>query len=188
MKKTIKFIASYLLLFVVGAFSANAEWSKETRKEFNKSNDYRIILDMSETNYEGMDSIGFVEYHAAKNKMTASDFGVILKYIDAEIAKQLSNKTQKKCTTTANSNSVIYIQLDEITGKAGLKATVNTYVGTPENGTTFKVKVDDGRWNKFDVLLQENCEELAKKISKHLGKSKNSVRLGGRDEYDSIYL
>lgn len=58
---------------------------------------------------------------------------------------------------------------------------------TPENGTTFKVQVGDGRWNKFDVLLQENCEDLAKKISKRLGQSKNSIRLGNPDVYDSIY-
>lgn len=69
-----------------------------------------------------------------------------------------------------------------------IKIIATCLVMTPENGTTFIVKVEDERRNKFDVLFQENCEELAKKISKHLGKLKNSVRLGGRDEYDSIYL
>lgn len=186
MNTKLKYIVSFFAL-VIGVLCANAEWSKETRKEFNKSKEYRVIVDMSKTDYEGMGSIGFVEYHAAKNKMTPSDFAVILKHIDDELAKSIANKTDKKCTTTANTNCIIYIQIDEITGKAGLKATVTTYVDTPENGTTFKVQVGDGRWNKFDVLLQENCEGLAKKISKRLGKSKNSIRLGGPDVYDSIY-
>lgn len=187
MNKLLKLILTCFFVFVVSAFSANAEWSKDTRKEFNKSKEYKVIVDMGETNYEGMDSIGFVEYHAAKNKMNPSDFSVILKHIDDEIAKNIAQKTAKKCTTSMNSHCIIYILIDEITGKAGLKATVTTYVDTPENGTTFKVQVGDGRWNKFDVLLQENCEELAKKISKRLGKSKNGIRLGGPDTYDSIY-
>lgn len=186
MNTTLKYIICVFSL-VIGVLGANAEWSKETRKEYNKSKEYRVIVDINEINYEGMDSIGFVEYHAAKNKMTPSDFAVILKHIDDEIAKNIARKTGKKCTTTANTNCIIFIKIDEITGKAGLKATVTTYVDTPENGTTFKVQVGDGRWNKFDVLLQENCEDLAKKISKRLGQSKNSIRLGGPDVYDSIY-
>lgn len=187
MKKQLKYLLTCLVAFVVSSFSANAEWSKETRKEFNKSKEYKVIVDMGETNYEGIDSIGFVEYHAAKNQMTPSDFSVILKHVDDEIAKNIAKKTAKKCTTSVDSNCIIYIHIDEITGKAGLKATVTTYVNTQENGTTFKVQVGDGRWNKFDVLLQENCEELAKKISKRLGKSKNGIRLGSPDTYDSIY-
>lgn len=187
MNKPIKFILICLFTFVVGAFSANAEWSKETRKEFSKSKEYKVIVDMSKTNYEGMDSIGFVEYYAAKNKMTPSDFAVILRHIGDEIAKNIANRTDKKCTTSVNTNYIIYIHIDEITGKAGLKATVTTYVDNPENGTSFKVQVGDGRWNKFDVFLQENCEELAKKISKRLGKSKDKIRLSSPDIYDSIY-
>lgn len=187
MNKQLRLIFVCLFTFVVSAFSANAEWSKETRKAFSKSKEYKVIVDMSESNYEGMDSIGFVEYHAAKNKMTSSDFAIILKHIDDEIAKNIANKTDKKCTTSVNTNCIIYIHIDEITGKAGLKATITTYVDTPENGSTFKVQVGNGRWNKFDVLLQENCEELAKKISKRLGKSKDKIRLGGSDMYDSIY-
>ncbi len=187
MNKQLKLMLTCLFAFVVSAFSANAEWSKDTRKEFTKSKEYKVIVDMRETNYEGMDSIGFVEYHAAKNKMTPSDFSVILKHLDDEIAKNIANKTYKKCTTSVITNCIIYIHIDKITGKAGLKATVTTYVDTPENGTTFKVQVGDGRWNKFDVLLQENCEELAKKISKRLGKSKDKIRLSGSDMYDSIY-
>lgn len=95
MNTMLKYIICVFAL-VIGVLEANAEWPKGTRKEFNKSKGYRVVIDMNETNYEGMDSIGFVEYNAAKNKMTSSDFAVILKHIDDEIAKHIAKKTGEK--------------------------------------------------------------------------------------------
>lgn len=83
----------------------------------------------------------------------------------------------------------MYIHLDEISEKAGMKVSVTTYVDTPDNGQTFRFKVNDGRWNKFDVLLQENAKTLAKKIADNAGFKKKSVLTNTHrvSDYDPIY-
>ena len=70
-----------------------------------------------------------------------------------------------------------------------MKISVTTYVDTPDNGQTFRFKVNDGRWNKFDVLLQENAKTLAKKIADNAGFKTKSVLTSPRraSDYDPIY-
>lgn len=166
-----------------------AEWNKDTRKEFSKATEYRYIFSMDGTDYCGMDSVGFVEYNAAKNNMTTENYAVILKYIGAELKKSLKEETRKQFSESSPSQYVVYIHLDEISEKAGMKVSVTTYVDTPDNGQTFRFKVNDGRWNKFDVLLQENAKTLAKKIADNAGFKKKSVLTNTRrvSDYDPIY-
>lgn len=181
---TLLLILSGLIICV----SVNAEWKKEDKKSFSSTTEYQYIFDMANTNYNGMDSISFVEYNAAKANTTPENYAVILKYLGSEIKKNLTECTHKKFTNNRDCPYVVYIHLDEITEKAGMKVTVNTYVDNPDNGQIYKLKVEDGRWNKFDILLQENAKELAKKISSK-GEFKKSVIKSVRHDYvDDIYL
>lgn len=99
---------------------------------------------------------------------------VIIKYIGPEIFKTLSQKTKKTYSPTSEAPCKISIRLDELTGKAGMKVSVELSISTEKNTYvySFKESVSDGRWNRFDVLLQENCEELAKKINRRIKGSK----------------
>lgn len=182
--------ALYMLIaaFSLVSLPSFAEWDKETKKEFSKAGEYRYSFDMEGTDYCGMDSISFVEYNAAKNNMTPENFGVILKYLGTEIKKSLEEETHKRFAENCTSKYAIHIHLDEITEKAGMKVTVSTYADTPENGQTYIIKVKDGRWNKFDILLQENAESLAKKIKDAAGLKKNSFLSSQVDnKYDPLY-
>lgn len=186
MRKTYKYIL-LLISFLIG-FNIYAKFTKEEKKEYFKSEEYRFVFDMQGTNYFDMDSIDFVEYYSAKNNMTPENFSVVLKYIGKEIEKELNNITHKKISQSSNNDCVIYIHLDEITPNAGMKVTVKTYIKDPAHGETYNLKIKDGRWNKFDVLLQENCKELAKKINNETGLKTRSVRPDLRDKYeDPIY-
>lgn len=179
-----------LLAISFGAsFPLFAEWNKEAKKEFSKATEYRYIFSMEGTDYCGMDSVDFVEYNAAKNNMTPENYVVILKYIGSELKKSLKEETHKQFSENSSSRYVVYIHLDEISEKAGMKISVTTYVDTPENGQIFRFKVNDGRWNKFDVLLQENAKILAKKIAGNAGFKKKSVLTSPhRDsDYDPLY-
>ena len=183
--------ALYLLLAIsiLVVFPLYAEWNKATKKEFSKTTEYRYIFSMDGTDYCGMDSVSFVEYNAAKNNMTPENYAVILKYIGTELKKSLKEETHKQFSESSSSQCVVYIHLDEMSEKAGMKISVTTYVDTPDNGQTFRFKVNDGRWNKFDVLLQENAKTLAKKIADNAGFKKKSVLTSPRkdSDYDPLY-
>lgn len=187
MKSKVLYLLLAISIFV--SLPSYAEWNKDTKKEFSKATEYRYIFSMDGTDYCGMDSVGFVEYNAAKNNMTPENYAVILKYIGTELKKSLKEETHKQFSESLSSKYVVYIHLDEITEKAGMKISVTTYVDTPENGQTFRFKVNDGRWNKFDVLLQENAKTLAKKIADNAGFKKKSVLTSPRraSDYDPIY-
>ncbi|MDE5628690.1 MAG: hypothetical protein K2I69_03925 [Muribaculaceae bacterium] len=156
---------SLLAISVLLPLPSFAEWDNDTMIEFSKAKEYRYIFSMDGTDYCGMDSVDFVEYSAAKNNTTPEDYSFFLKYIGYELKKSLKEETNKQFSESSSSKYMIYIHLDEITAKAGMKISVTTYVDTPENGQTFRFKVNDGRWNKFGVLLQENAKTLAEKIA-----------------------
>lgn len=183
-------LMSLLLILsgLIATISVSAEWKKDDKKSFTSATEYRYVFDMTNTNYNGMDSISFVEYNAAKANTTPENYAVILKYLGTEIKKELSEATHKKFTDNPDCPYVVYVHLDEITEKAGMKVTVNTYVNYPENGQIYKLKVGDGRWNKFDILLQENAKEIAKKISGNGEFKKSAIKSVRHGYVDDIYL
>lgn len=184
-----KILYILLSISVLVALPSYAEWNKDTKKEFSKATEYRYIFSMDDTDYCGMDSVDFVEYNAAKNNITPENYAVILKYIGTELKKSLKEETHKQFSESSSSQYVVYIHLDEISEKAGMKISVTTYVDTPNNGQIFRFKVNDGRWNKFDVLLQENAKTLARKIADNAGFKKKSVLTSPRkdSDYDPLY-
>lgn len=168
-------------------FSVFGEWTNEDRYAFRDTDEYRVVFDMNDTNYESMDSTSFVEYYSAKNEMTHERFGTIVKYIGSELCKHLSKHSKKKFSLNSDSKYIVYIHLDEITGKAGMRVTVNNYITPSDNIFSFTATVSDGRWNKFDKLVEENCEKLAKSILKERDIPYRSVKLGHRNTFGSIY-
>ena len=143
---------------------------------------------MKGTDYEGMDSISFVEYNSAKSEINPERFGMILKYIGPEICKSLSKRSKKKFALNSDSKYVVNIHLDAITGKAGMTMTVSNYVDSPEKSVSFTVEIEDGRWNSFDRLMEENCEKMSKKILKIREVPYRSVKHGQRSTFASLYF
>lgn len=161
-----RFLTSlFLLSGLLMSVSVSAKWDKEDEVLFAHSPQYRYVFDMDGTDYNGTDSISFVEYTAVKEKIKPEELAVFLKYLGAEVKKGVLSGTAKKLVVNPDCEYVVNIHLDYITDKAGMRVTVNTYVGKPENGKIYTLKVDDGRWNKIDVLLRENAMELGKKIA-----------------------
>lgn len=186
MIKTFKVIFVFALLSLIH-FSVFGEWTSEDRYAFRDAEEYRVIFDMSSTNYESMDSTSFVEYYAAKNGMTTERFGTIVKYIGSELCKNLSKRSKKKFSLNSDSKYIVHIHLDEITGKGGMKVTVHNSITHNGEALAFTASVNDGRWNKFDKLVEENCEKLAKTILKERDIPYRSVKLGNRNTFGSIY-
>ncbi len=163
-----------LSIMVLVSFPAFGKWTKRHGVAFNKETEYKVEFIADSVYCEGMSLPDFMEYTAAKNDMTADQMAVIIKYIGPEIFKTLSQKTKKTYSPTSEAPCKISIRLDELTGKAGMKVSVELSISTEKNTYvySFKESVSDGRWNRFDVLLQENCEELAKKINRRIKGSK----------------
>jgi len=176
-----------LSILACGSISALAEWTVKDRISFQSAKEYHVIFDVNGTNYEDMDSVSFIEYYAAKNEMPPERLGTIVKYIGPEICKNLSKRSKKTFSLTSDSKYIVYIHLDKITGKAGMSISVNNYIDREENGFSFTVSIDDGRWNEFDKLLEENCEKLAKKILEGREISYRSVKCKSRSTFDSLY-
>lgn len=163
-----------LLIMLLVSFPTFAKWTKRHGVAFNKETEYKVEFVADSMYCEGMSLPDFMEYTAAKNDMTVDQMAVVIKYIGPEIFKNLSRKTKKTYSPTSESPCEILIRLDELTGKAGMKVSVELSIHS-ENNTyvySFKESVSDGRWNRFDVLLQENCENLANKINKRIKDSK----------------
>ena len=184
---SIRNILTALILCI--SITAYAEWDKNTRKEFANATDYSLKFDWSQTNYNGMDSVDFVQYYAAKFNMDPKNLAIVLDYIPQRLTSAIGKKFGKKASITFNGNSryCILIELTEITEKAGLKAKVTRYVDSPSNGEVFYVKVSDGRWNSFDELLEENIEELAKKIAKQSSKAGKESPFKPSNSFDPLY-
>ena len=186
MRNSFKVVFVFCMLSLIH-LSVFGEWTNEERYAFRDAEEYCVIFDMNDTNYENMDSISFVEYYAAKNGTTSERFGTIVKYIGSELCKSLSNRAKKKFSLNSDSKYIVHIHLDEITGKGGMKVTVHNFI-TPNGETfTFTSSVNDGRWNKFDKLVEENCDKLAKTILKERDIPYRSVKLGNRNSFGSIY-
>lgn len=155
-----------ILLGLTMCFQAEGKWLKGHGKLFNDENEYKVIIEEDQLKYDGLSQEEFIEYYAAKNDMTPNQLGVFLKFIGKDLIKSLSTKSKKIFSTDSESIYVIKIRLEEITGKAGMKANIEISICSPQTiySYSFPVEVEDGRWNRFDVLLQENIEKMADKI------------------------
>ena len=80
MRNSFKVVFVFCMLSLIH-LSVFGEWTNEERYAFRDAEEYCVIFDMNDTNYENMDSISFVEYYAAKNGTTSERFGTIVKYI-----------------------------------------------------------------------------------------------------------
>ena len=162
--KFMRYLLTALILWI--CVTAYAEEPEKARPVFWKASDYSLKIDRSKTNYNGMDSVNFVRYYAAKFNMEPKNLSVFLDFIPQRLASAMAKKLGKRATISFNGNSRygFIVELTEITEKAGLKAKVIRYVDQPSNGEVVDVEVPDGRWNSFDVLLEENIEELAEQI------------------------
>lgn len=158
--------ALLLVCIIISIIPSYSKWTKKEGKEFNNATEYRVILETDSTLYGNMEKEEFLEYISYKNGMTPKQLGLSLKYMDSEICKYMESKNQKIYSKNSPEYYTIYIRIDKITNMAGIDATITLSIKSVDETYTFKESVDDGRWNTFDILLQENCEELAKKILK----------------------
>lgn len=156
------------LLFLFAFVSAQARWVKSAGPAFSKAKEYKVEIYMDSVNYDGMSKIEFLEYTAAKNDMQPEQILVSLKYMGREILKEFNESSKKSFSSTIDSPCIIKIHILKITSKAGINSRVDFCLGDFE--CSFDFNVDDGRWNRFDVLLQENCEELVDKINTRIKK------------------
>lgn len=189
MKKNISLFVLFFLSFVL--FPINAEWNKGQKKKFNNANEYLYIFDREGTRYYGMGSnSSCVAYQAARSGMNASDYELLMQNFGDVLRKCLIKETAKNFSENSKSECGLYIHLDEITDKAGMKVTVIPFFsdGKVDQGEKYYFKVEDGRWNTFYNLMEENAEVLAQKIAKKVGvRNKGYLYTKSDLDFDPIY-
>lgn len=163
-----------LLLCAVSTLMATNAYSQDINKDklkaFRNAKEYRLVVDMTRTTYSGLDSLEFIKLKAPKSNLSEAEMGASLKRVGTMLEKGLSKRLRANVSCNARSSvqNAIEVQIDEITEHAGISATVTLVLNGSPIDPALKVYVNDGKWNTFDVLLDENMESFTKKLSRRI--------------------
>lgn len=155
-------------LFIAFSSYAAINWNKGEYNDFRKAKEYNLVFDSKDIQYEGLDSLQFVDYAANLNKTTPEKIGATLRFVEYEIVNNIQTKAAKKFRINSESPAEILVKILNINYKAGITAEVTIIYNGKNLEKSKKIKIEDGRWNVFEKLMQENCEELAKKIVSYI--------------------
>lgn len=146
------------------SMSAASNWDKNYQKQFKKAKEYNVIIDLKDVQYDGLDSLQFVDYAASVNNTTPDKIGVALRFLNYEVLSNVRRKLEPKLSLDDESQAEIVIKIRNINYKAGLDAEVYCRYNGVEVEKARMIRINDGRWNTFERLIKENSEELAEKV------------------------
>lgn len=142
-------------------------YTKDKRKEFKKATAVNFQIDLSNATIMGLDSADFVSWYSK------SSGELTLKRFKNYVIKTVKEHTSKKVYYPENKDIPYLVKLDieAISEDAGINAILYLYKITGNEKIEYfhqNIKVKDGRMNSFDILLQENAEELGEVITRAL--------------------
>ncbi len=150
---------SILLLFAAfTCFSQNEKTLKQIKKNFLKQKEFAIDVDLSTTSFSGLSCEDFIEYVAGKNDISPS-------FVNAAINKYKTSffqtvKGYRFVEDKANTVPYkIHIRVESLNEQAGIVAKAFISYKDSVDFAYIDLSVKDGRWNSFDVLLNENAEK-----------------------------
>lgn len=155
------------------ALHANADdKGKEIIKAFNeaKNAQVEVNIDLTNTKFNHLDSISFVEYMAGKENQSiayVSKFFYLFRQKMVENLNSLKGQKKAQYTLEPNSNADFYldIKMQEITENAGLQGELCIYTkGHKEKSPVYSFILKEGRWNSFEKLLYEAAENFAEQF------------------------
>lgn len=159
-----------LLVALLSTTVANAQIlnnvTKGEWKEFKKATAVNFQIDLSNATIMGLDSADFVSWYSK------SSGELTLKRFKNYVVKTIKEHTSKKVYYPENEDVPYLVKLDieAISEDAGINS--NLYIFDSKDGIKVlfhqNIKIKDGRMNSFDVLLQENAEELGEQVARAL--------------------
>lgn len=155
-------------LFKSVTVNAVSEWDKSESMAFMESAEYKVVLDVKDIHYAGLDSLQFLDYAANMNKTTPEKIGATLRFLSYEVSNFVETKTKSRYSIKAESPAEIIIKIIDINYKAGMEAEVYVRYNGKESTQKKKIKIKDGRWNTFEELVQENSKKLAEKVVSYI--------------------
>lgn len=152
--------------FVYEGTKVESHTARELKK-FKKSAAVNIQIDLSNAIIMGLDSADFVSWYSKNSG------DLTLKRFKNYVVKTVKERTRKKVYYPGKEDVPYLVKLDveSISEDAGINAILYLYKTTDSGKKEYfheNIKVKDGRMNTFDILLQENAEELGKKIASAL--------------------
>lgn len=145
-------------------FASVTNNSKDAKKEFKKATDVNMMNDLSNATITGLDSADFVSWYSK------SSGELTLKRFKNYVVKSVKENTNKKifCSVKEGIPYLVKLDIEAISEDAGVNAIL--YFCKNVGGQQLEIlrnniKIKDGGMNEFEVLLQENAEELGKKIA-----------------------
>lgn len=168
-------------LCLILSFSLKAEDNLEIRHYFMDAEEYEVKYYDSKAYFAGLDKEAFINYYANKEEISPEAFGAMINGIGNIICHNLSELSKKEFSLSSISDHKIIIELLELSPKAGLKIRVISYIeDDPEHEIKFILKIPEGRWNTFDILLRENLNNLSSQLYYNLKFSELSNKGEGK--------
>lgn len=166
MNKILLVFAAFFMC-IGASYSQTTKTNEEIKAEFLKQREFALDVDLSNTVYSGMNYDEFAEYMEIKENMPQ-------KFLKAALSKYkvsfYSNTKKYKFVNDKNKEIPfrIHIKVENISEKAGIQATAIITYNDSVDIASIDLPVEDGRWNSFDVLLEENAQKQLKELNSAL--------------------
>lgn len=164
-----KYFCIFVLLFmcIEIVFSQTDKTNKEIKKGFKKQREFALDVDLSNTIYSGMNYEDFAKYMNIEENIPPKELqNVLNKYKYSFYSNNM--KYKYVCDNTGSMAYRIHIKVLSISEKAGIQATAIITYKDVVDIASLDLSVNDGRWNKFAKLLEENQEKQRENLDKLL--------------------
>lgn len=161
--KKLFFVFVALFTCVGMSYSQVEKTNKEIKKEFLRQREFALDVDLSNTVFAGMNSDDFVAYMSMKENITKEALQIVLNKYKSSF---YVGNTKYKFVDDKNGDMPyrIHIKVKSISEKAGIKANAIVTYKDSVDIASIDLPVEDGRWNTFAVLLEENAEKQCREL------------------------
>lgn len=155
------FVAMVSLFAVCSVYPQTGKTFNELKKEFRKQKVFALDVDLSKTQYSGLSFDDFKEYVAEKNGTKSILVKVALNKYKSSF--YMPSKYYKFVNDSTNTIPYrIHLNVESINENAGIVAKAIVSYKDSVDIASIDLSVKDGRWNTFDVLMEENAQKQLK--------------------------
>jgi len=157
-----KYLAFVVMLFATITLTAQ-NWTKQMQKEYRKSKDVAIVVDLSKATIMGVSIDKFPIYYAGKYKKEKEYAEIILEQIENNFKNAYRKANDLPVVDEASAKFVVHYDFNEITEEAAFSGVYYITCGDSKSKIT-PFSCNKGRWNDFETLIKENIEKFFKKL------------------------
>ncbi|MCM1066646.1 MAG: hypothetical protein NC418_03615 [Muribaculaceae bacterium] len=187
MKIISQIVSLLVLVFICRSPLAALTLDKDKIREFKECKAYGISADFSNAIVCGLKIGEYKKFYAEKNSVSEQYVDMLFSQFENALLTRPEGVLENKPFFLGNPATFypldsssprpfnLHIKIISINENASVTALCTLYTDDINDGYSFDIRVGEGRWNDFEVLVKENLAEVNWKAARQLRKMRHKI-------------